>query len=119
MRPPWYRGAPALSRAPPATAPAPAPGAADEGAAFAHVAWVILIAGLIGVTSALALGGDARQGGSGTGHHRPHLGPIHAKSIAVDFEYYEDSRYYAALHRAQQEASYRPTCIVNDLTIMG
>ncbi len=44
---------------------------------------------------------------------------IHAKSIAVDFEYYEDSRYYAALHRAQQEASYRPTCIVNDLTIMG
>jgi ATP-binding cassette subfamily B protein len=30
---------------------------------------------------------------------------LHAKSIAVDLAYYENSRYYDALHRAQQEAS--------------
>ena len=33
---------------------------------------------------------------------------IHAKSIAVDLEYYENSRYYDVLHRAQQEAPTRP-----------
>ncbi len=44
---------------------------------------------------------------------------IHAKSIAVDLEYYENSRYYDVLHRAQQEAPYRPTRIVNDLMIAG
>ena len=37
---------------------------------------------------------------------------LHAKSIEVDLEYYENSQYYDALHRAQQEASFRPTRIV-------
>ncbi len=41
---------------------------------------------------------------------------IHAKSIAVDLEYYEQSAYYDRLHRAQGEASYRPTAIIGDLT---
>jgi ATP-binding cassette subfamily B protein len=44
---------------------------------------------------------------------------IHAKSIEVDLEYYENSRYYDVLHRAQQEAPYRPTKIVNDLVSIG
>ncbi|MBE3039895.1 MAG: ABC transporter ATP-binding protein, partial [Chloroflexi bacterium] len=38
-----------------------------------------------------------------------------AQSIAVDLEYYEDPAYYDTLHRAQQEAPYRPTRIVNGL----
>ena len=33
---------------------------------------------------------------------------IHGKSVAVDLEYYEDPKYYDTLHRAQQEATYRP-----------
>jgi len=41
---------------------------------------------------------------------------IHAKSIAVDLEYYEQSAYYDRLHRAQTQAAYRPTQIVGDLT---
>ena len=44
---------------------------------------------------------------------------LHAKSIAVDLGYYEDSRYFDTLHRAQQEAPHRPTRIVNGLVQVG
>lgn len=44
---------------------------------------------------------------------------LHAKSIEVDLEYYENSKYYNALHRAQEEAPYRPTRIVNGLAQFG
>ena len=44
---------------------------------------------------------------------------IHAKSIAIDLEYYENPQYYDALHRAQQEASYRPTSVLNGLLELG
>ena len=40
---------------------------------------------------------------------------LHAKSIEVDLEYYENSQYYDTLHRAQQEAPYRPTRIAQGL----
>ncbi len=41
---------------------------------------------------------------------------IHAKSIELDMAYYENSEYHDTLHRAQQQASFRPARIVNDLT---
>jgi len=44
---------------------------------------------------------------------------LHAQSITVDLEYYEDTSYYDTLHRAQEEAPYRPTRIVNGLVQMG
>ncbi|MBD3277598.1 MAG: ATP-binding cassette domain-containing protein [Candidatus Aegiribacteria sp.] len=40
---------------------------------------------------------------------------LHKKSISVDLAYYEDSRYYDSLHRAQREAPFRPTSIVKGL----
>jgi len=40
---------------------------------------------------------------------------LHAKSVEMDLEYYENSEYYDTLHRAQQQASFRPTQIVNSL----
>jgi len=40
---------------------------------------------------------------------------LHAQSVAVDLSYYEDPGYYDTLHRAQQEAPYRPTHILNGL----
>ena len=43
---------------------------------------------------------------------------LHAKSIEVDLEFYENSSYYDALHRAQEEAA-RPTRIVNGLAQIG
>src|SRR5262245_29716671 len=36
---------------------------------------------------------------------------LHSKSIEMDLEYYENPEYYDTLHRAQQEAPYRPTAI--------
>jgi len=44
---------------------------------------------------------------------------LHAQSMAVDLEYYEDTSYYDILHRAQQESAYRPTRIVNGLLLIG
>jgi ATP-binding cassette subfamily B protein len=44
---------------------------------------------------------------------------LHAKSIEVDLEYYENSQYYDTLHRAQQEAPSRPTRIVQNLLQIG
>jgi len=40
---------------------------------------------------------------------------LQAKSVEVDLEYYENARYQDTLHRAQQEAPYRPTSILNSL----
>ncbi len=41
---------------------------------------------------------------------------LHAKSIEVDLEYYENPVYFDRLHRAQLEAPFRPVSIVNGLT---
>ena len=41
---------------------------------------------------------------------------LHAKSLELDLEYYDDPRYYDVLHRAQQEAQYRPLRVVAGLT---
>ncbi len=94
--------------------------ATDKDAAFAHVAWLIFIAGLIGLAAALARSLAAlvteAQGQVITDHISD---LIHAKSIAVDLEYYENSKYYDVLHRAQQEAPYRPARIVSDLMTVG
>jgi ATP-binding cassette, subfamily B, bacterial len=44
---------------------------------------------------------------------------IHAKSIEVDLEYYENPQYFDTLQRAQEEASYRPKQILNNLVDAG
>ncbi len=44
---------------------------------------------------------------------------IHAKSIEVDLDYYENSQYHDALRRAQEEASYRPNRILNNLVAVA
>lgn len=44
---------------------------------------------------------------------------LHAKSIEVDLEYYENPQYYDAMHQAQAEAPYRPTNILNRLVQLG
>jgi ATP-binding cassette, subfamily B, bacterial len=44
---------------------------------------------------------------------------LHAKSIQVDLEYYENAEYYNTLHRAQDQASYRPLQILQGLIQVG
>jgi ATP-binding cassette subfamily B protein len=44
---------------------------------------------------------------------------LHRKSVAIDLEYYENSKFHDTLHRAQLEAPIRPTRIVNGLSMLG
>jgi ATP-binding cassette subfamily B protein len=44
---------------------------------------------------------------------------LHAKSVAVDLEYYENPQYFDTLRRAQREAPYKPTQIVNSILRVG
>jgi ATP-binding cassette subfamily B protein len=44
---------------------------------------------------------------------------LHAKSVEVDLEYYENSTYHDTLYMAQREATFRPTRIVNGLFQVG
>jgi len=44
---------------------------------------------------------------------------LHAKSVELDLEYYENSEYYETFHLAQMQAPSRPTAIVNGLFQLG
>jgi ATP-binding cassette, subfamily B, bacterial len=44
---------------------------------------------------------------------------LHAKSIEVDLDYYENSEYYDTMHRAQEEAPYQPMTILKSLLQIG
>jgi ATP-binding cassette, subfamily B, bacterial len=46
-------------------------------------------------------------------------GLLHAKSIEVDLEYYENAQYYNSLHLAQNQAPYRPPEILYLLIYVG
>lgn len=77
---------------------------------------------LIAVAAAVALAGalvNSIAGVVGEAHAQvvaDHMGHVlHAKSIGVDLEYYENSQYYDMLHRAQQDAPYRPGRIAKGL----
>jgi ATP-binding cassette subfamily B protein len=90
--------------------------APDKTQAFKHIVLLIAIAGIIALINALCqlLATIASEAMSLT--VTDHVFDIlHAKSVAVDLEYYENPQYFDTLHRAQQEGPYRPTSIVNDL----
>lgn len=77
---------------------------------------------LIGVAAAVALLAaltNSVAGAVGEAHAQfvaDHVQDVmHAKSIEVDLAYYENAQYYDTLHRAQQEAPYRPNRIAKGL----
>jgi ATP-binding cassette, subfamily B, bacterial len=87
---------------------------------FKPVLWLIILmggvslAGVIANTLAALVGEN--QGQAVTDHIQS---LIHAKSVEVDLEYYENPAYYDTLHRAQQEAPYRPVRILSGLLQVG
>ena len=94
--------------------------APDKGAVFRQVLLLVVLMGAATLASALfrsiaGLVGEA-QSLAVTDHMNDVL---HAKSVDVDLEYYESPHYYDTLHRAQQEAPYRPTHLVNGLVQIG
>jgi len=92
----------------------------DKGVAFRQVALLIGLMGAVTLVGALcrSLAGLVSEAQAQV--VTDYISDIlHAKSIEVDLEYYESSQYYDTLHRAQQEAPYRPTRIVNGLAQVG
>ncbi len=90
--------------------------APDKTQAFKQIVLLIIIAGGLALLGALCqlLANIASEAMSLT--VTDHVFDIlHAKSVEVDLEYYENPQYFDTLHRAQQEGPYRPTSIVNDL----
>jgi len=91
-------------------------GATDKSAAFHHVAVLIILAAVVGLAAALARSAAALVSEAQAQVVTDHVSDmIHAKSIEVDLQYYEDSKYYDVLHRAQEEAPHRPTSIIANL----
>lgn len=94
--------------------------APDKGVAFRQVLFLIVLMAAVALFSALtrSIAGLVGQGQSlAVTDHMNNI--LHAKSIDVDLEYYESARYYDTLQRAQQEAPFRPTRIVNGLVQIG
>ncbi len=92
----------------------------DHSAAFRHVALLIGLAAVVGLAAVImrSLGALTDQIlGRAVTDHVTDL--IHAKSVAVDLEYYENPEYHDALYRAQQEAPFRPMSTVSNLTSTG
>lgn len=92
----------------------------DKAVALARIAFLIVVSGAVAILLAFfrSIDGLAKeaQAQAVTDHVQD---VIHSKSIEVDLEYYENPQYYDTLHRAQQEATYRPTRIVNGLVQVG
>jgi len=83
---------------------------------FNHLALLIALAGAVALISSFvrsiaALISEA-QAEEVTDHMQE---TIHSKSIEVDLEFYENPAYQNTLHRAQHEAPFRPTRLVNGL----
>ena len=95
-------------------------GSADPRTAFERILVLVLLAGGVAIFQASlgAVSGLLQEGLSLTVSDRMY-DLLHAKSIAVDLDYYENPQYFDTLHRAQREGPFRPTQIVNTLMLLG
>lgn len=94
--------------------------APEKGTVLGQIAWLVALAGLVALVGNVAdtlkeLVSEVQ--GQAVRDYTSAL--LHAKSIAIDLEYYENPQYYDALHRAQQEASFRPNSVLNGLLQLG
>lgn len=85
-------------------------------AAFSQVLLLVILAGIVALITDLlrSVSGYASDAQSQIVTDFVH-DVIHAKSIELDLEYYENAHFYNALHRAQQEAVFRPQRILTSL----
>ncbi len=84
--------------------------------AFSQVAFFIVLAGIVSLVDALCSSfAELVSEGQAMVVTDYVYSILHAKSIELDLEYYENSQYYDTWHRVQQEAFFRPTRIVNGL----
>ncbi len=95
-------------------------GSPDPGAALGRAATWIAVAAGVGILTALAgaLSGLVTEAQSAVVTDAM-SDLLHAKSVEVDLEYYENPSFYDAFHRAQQEAPFRPMRIVSGLGLLA
>ena len=94
--------------------------AADRWVALQPVLWLIFLIVVVTIASALIRsisGLISEEQAIVVADHMNDL--IQAKSVSVDLEFYESSRYFDTLHRAQSEGPYRPLQMVNGLVQFG
>jgi ATP-binding cassette, subfamily B, bacterial len=83
---------------------------------FSQVIFFVSLACAVALLAALCRSANAVVSEAQTAMISDHVQDLlHAKSIEIDLEYYETPVYYDALHRAQREAPFRPSRIVNGL----
>ena len=95
-------------------------GAQDSAAALREVLFYIPLAGGVAISQIFvqALSNLVQEGMSLTVSDRMY-DVLHAKSMAVDLDYYENPKYFDTLHQAQREGPFRPTGIVNTLMLLS
>jgi ATP-binding cassette, subfamily B, bacterial len=94
--------------------------AANKEAVFSQVLLLLAFAGLITLATVLCTILSELVNTAHAQRVTDYMqGIIHTKSTQADLEYYENARYYDTLQRAQQEASYRPTQILNRVEQVG
>ncbi|RPJ85133.1 MAG: ABC transporter ATP-binding protein, partial [Acidobacteria bacterium] len=77
---------------------------------------ILAVAGGVALLEVLARSGAAFISEAQTETVTDHLSDlIHRQSVSLDLSYYEDPRYYDMLHRAKEEAGWRPTYMVNSM----
>ena len=87
---------------------------------FSRTLTLVALAGLVALLTALSRTASSIISESQSALVSDRIQDIlHAKSIALDLEYYENASYYNSLHRAQAEAPYRPVRIVSELAQLG
>ena len=93
---------------------------ADKTAVFEHASMLVAVLGGVYLMEAIvkALANLVNSAQAQIVTDRMH-DILHSKSIEMDLEYYENSEYYDTLHRAQQEAPFRPTSILSSLLDLG
>jgi len=92
----------------------------DKAAALGQVMMLVVLAGVVALAGNLCSSLVGLVSVAQTQLVTDHVHSIlHAKSVEVDLEYYENAQYYDALHLAQEEAPYRPTTILNGLIQVG
>jgi len=91
-------------------------GTAGASGSAGPVLWILAAAGAVAILEVVARSLAAYVAEAQTETVTDHLSDvIHEKSAALDLSYFEDPHYHDMLHRAQEEAGWRPTYLVNSM----
>lgn len=94
--------------------------ATDKGTTFKQIALLIALTGIVALVNNLCSSITELVNTAQTQLVTDYMyGIVHAKAIEVDLEFYEDSQYQDTLQRAQREAYFRPSRILNSLLQVG